>query len=86
MFNDSVYKQIHGCAKGSPVSPGVSNLCMRVIEESTTPPKVWKRYADDSFVIIKEHSVRKFHDTLNAVNPIRYLSPLKVRIMAKFPF
>ena len=74
MFNDSVYKQIHGCAMGSPVSPVVANLCMEVIEESaiaasTTPPKVWKRYVDDSFVIIKKHSVSKFHDTLNAVDP-----------------
>ena len=74
MFNDSVYKQIHGCAMRSPVSPVVANLCMEVIEESAiavpiTPPKVWKRYVDDSFVIIKEHSVSKFHDTLNAVDP-----------------
>ena len=45
-------------------------MCMEVIEESaiaasTTPPKVWKRYVDDSFVIIKEDPVSKFHDTLN---------------------
>ena len=58
----------------SPVSPVVANLCLEVIEESAiavpiTPPKVWKRYVDDSFVIIKEHSVSKFHDTLNAVDP-----------------
>ena len=76
MFNDSVYKQIHGCAMGSPVSPVVANLCMeiqflknRYIAASTTPPKVWKRYVDDSFVIIKKHFVSKFHDTLNAVDP-----------------
>ena len=73
MFNDSVYKQIHGCAMGSPVNPVVAYLYMEVIEESaiaasTTPPKVWKRYVDDSFVIIKEHSVNKFHYTLNAVD------------------
>ena len=74
MFNDSVYKQIHGCAMGSPVSPVEANLCMEVIQESaiaasTTPPKVWKRYVDDSFVIIKKHSISKFHNTLNVVNP-----------------
>ena len=74
MLNDSVFKQIHGCAMGSPVSPVVANLCMEAIEESaiaasTTPPKVWKRYVDDSFVIIKKHSVSKFYDTLNAVDP-----------------
>ena len=52
MFNDSVYKQIHGCAMGSPVSV-VANLCMEVIEESaiaawTTAPKVGKHYVDDT--------------------------------------
>ena len=29
----------------------------------------WKRYVDDSFVIIKKHSVASFHDTLNSVDP-----------------
>ena len=28
VYNDSTYKQIHGCAMGSPVSPVVANLCM----------------------------------------------------------
>ena len=59
---------------GSPVSPIVANLCMEVIEESaissaTVPPRVWKRYVDDSFVIIKKDAVHSFHDTLNAVDP-----------------
>ena len=34
MFNDRIYKQVHGCAMGSPVSPVVANLCMEEIEES----------------------------------------------------
>ena len=43
--NDCIYKQIHGCAMGSPVSPVVVNLCMEVIEDSalsilTVPPKM----------------------------------------------
>ena len=33
-YNDCFYKQIHGCAMGSPVSPVVANLCMETIEES----------------------------------------------------
>jgi len=52
---------------GSPVSPVVANLCMEIIEEtaitaSPTPPKIWKRDVEDSFVTIKKHSVASFHD------------------------
>ena len=39
MFNDSVYKQIHGCAMGSPVSPVVANLCMEVLKNRQSPPR-----------------------------------------------
>ena len=74
VYNNCIYKQIHGCAMGSPVSPIVANLCMEVIEElaistSPVPPKVWKRYVDDSFVIIKKDAVSSFHNTLNASDP-----------------
>ena len=74
VYNDCTYKQIHGCAMGSPVSPVVANLCMEVIEDSaltnsTVPPKVWKRYVDDSFVIIKRDAISAFHDTLNSIDP-----------------
>ena len=73
VYNDSIYKQIHGCAMGSPVSPVVANLCMEAIEEmaiNTTPvpPKVWKRYVDDSFCIIKRNAVDSFHNTLNSID------------------
>ena len=59
---------------GSPVSPVVANLCMEVIEDSalfisTVPPKIWKRYVDDSFVIRKKDSVSALHDTLNSIDP-----------------
>ena len=59
---------------GSPVSPIVANLCMEVIEElaistSSVPPKVWKRYVDDSFVIVKKDAVTPFHNTLTASDP-----------------
>ena len=74
MFNDKIYKQIHGCAMGSPVSPIVANLCMEDIEESaiialTVPPKVWKRYVDDSFCIIKKDEIPTFHNKLNSMDP-----------------
>ena len=48
------YKQIHGCAMDSPVSPVVANICMEVIEniaiETTqTKPKTWKRFVSRQF-------------------------------------
>ena len=73
VYNNCVYKQVHGCAMGSPVSPIVANLCMEVVEElaintSTVASRVWKRYVDDSFVIIKKDAVSSFHDTLNSID------------------
>ena len=57
VFNDIIYKQVHGCAMGSPVIPVVANLCMVEIEESaisnsSVPQEIWKRYVDDRFCII----------------------------------
>ncbi|XP_068735283.1 uncharacterized protein [Montipora capricornis] len=74
IYDDKIYKQIHGCAMGSPVSAVVANLCMEAIEEmaintSEVQPKVWKRYVDDSFCIIKRDAVNSFHTTLNSIDP-----------------
>ena len=74
VYNNFIYKQIHGCAMSSPVSPIVANLCMEVIEElaistSSVPPRIWERYVDDSFVIIKKDAVSSFPNTLNASDP-----------------
>ena len=59
---------------GSPVSPVVANLCMEEIEEqainsAATPPKIWKRYVDDCYTIIKKDAVNAFHETLNSIDP-----------------
>ena len=56
IYHDKIYKQIHGFAMGSPVSPVVANLCTEAIEEvaintSEVQLKVWKRCADDIFVL-----------------------------------
>ena len=71
MFSDKIHQQIHGCAMGSPVSPVVANLCMEEIGEYKSTisaiaaaPKVWKRYVDDSFCIIK-----KERNILNSLDP-----------------
>ena len=69
VYNDTIYKQIHGCALCSPVSP----VCMEEIEKTVinaTPvsPKFWRRYVDNSFCIIKSDTVASFHDSLNSID------------------
>jgi len=79
IYNDDIYKQIHGCAMGSPVCPVVANLCMEETEETAIastpiPPKIWKRYVDDSFCIIKKNAVTSFHNSLNSIDPHIYFT------------
>lgn len=43
-----------------------NKLCMH---NAVIPPKVWKRFVDDSFAIIKKSAVLSLHDTLNSIDP-----------------
>jgi len=67
------YKQIFGCAMGSPISPVLADLVIEVIEETaiTTalhPPKWWFHYVDDSHACLKKDKVDAFHQHLNSIN------------------
>ena len=60
----------------SPVSVVVSNLFMEDYEEMAITiappemkPKIWKRYIDDSFEIIKKDQRDPFTDYLNSIDP-----------------
>ena len=55
------FEQVEGAAMGSPISPIVANLFMenferKALQSSPNPPLLWKRFVDDTFVILKrEH-------------------------------
>ena len=64
-FRYKFFRQIHGTAMGSPVSVVVANVVMKDVEERAInsfrqPPRVWKRFVDDSFVILDKVAVDKF--------------------------
>ena len=69
LYDMTIYVQ----AMGSPISPVLANIYMEYIESkilahSSTPPKLWWRYVDDTFVIIKREQVTSFFEYLNTVD------------------
>ena len=74
-FGGQVYQQKFGAAMGSPVSPIVANLYMEWLENealNTAPPeikpRIWKRYVDDVFEVVKKNSVDKLTEHLNGID------------------
>ncbi|CAN7977908.1 unnamed protein product, partial [Ixodes persulcatus] len=68
-----VYHQIEGCPMGSPVSVRVANLVMEYVEKFVMtslsfPLKMYCRYVDDTFVILKKVNLHAFHFALNSIN------------------
>ena len=73
-FGGNFYEQKEGAAMGSPVSAVVANLYMEFFEElaletAPTRPRLWKRYVDDTFCILRKGSTEELLHHLNRVRP-----------------
>jgi len=71
-FRGKHSKQVFGTAMDSPVSSVVANLIMedvekRALETFADPPRLWKRYVDDTFVIIKKSKLSEFFTHVNTI-------------------
>ncbi|XP_072048289.1 uncharacterized protein [Amphiura filiformis] len=71
VFRGQFFKQKHGAAMGGPVSPTTCNLFMEqfeslALESAPHPPRVWLRYVDDTFVVIKREHFSEFTEHINS--------------------
>ena len=74
-FQGQLFVQKFGTAMGSPVSPLIANLYMEALEEEairTAPiecrPRLWKRYVDDTLVIIKKGTSEQLLEHINQID------------------
>ena len=71
-FQGKFYQQIFGVPMGSPISVTIANLVMEHIEIKAInsfffPPKLWSRFVDDTFVILKSDIVKRFFAHINSI-------------------
>ena len=72
-FQGKIFEQVKGAAMGSPISPIVANLFMEDLETKAlttapTPPTLWKRFVDDTFIIIQRSHKDSFLQHLNTID------------------
>ena len=79
-FQNQYDEQVEGAAMGSPISLIVANLYVenfetRAISTSPHPPLMWKRFVDDTCVIIKAAHKQDFLGHINSIDPhIQFIS------------
>ncbi|BHF63008.1 hypothetical protein SprV_0200599700 [Sparganum proliferum] len=71
-FDNKFYQQVKGTPMGSPISGLLAELVLQRLEKEVfqaLSPKVWLRYVDDTFVVIKNCEVERLHQRLNDAFP-----------------
>ena len=91
LFQGHFYEQIKGAAMGSPVSPVVANLYVeyfenRALTSAVNPSRLWKRYVDDTCVIIKQSQKEEFLQHINSVDPSIKFTTEELRQDGSMPF
>ena len=73
-FQGRFFEQLQGIAMGSPNSPIVANLFtedfeIKAINLAVDHPRIWKRFVDDTFVVIDSTRKENFLEHINNMDP-----------------
>ena len=73
IFQGNYYEQTEGAAMGSPLSPIIANIYMEAFEKQAIstaqhPPIFWRRFVDDTFVVIQKTKEDSFFNHLNSID------------------
>nr|VZI36427.1 unnamed protein product [Spirometra erinaceieuropaei] len=82
------YQQLKGAPMGSPISGFLAEVTMQKLETTALPsikPKLWLRYVDDTFVIVKKDQLEALHNNINATIP-GITFTLEKEVDSKLPF
>ena len=91
LFQHQFYEQTKQAAMGSPMSPIVANLYMvsfecRALTSAVNPSRLWKRYVDDMFLILKQSQKEEFLQHSNSVDPSINFTTEDTRQDGSMPF
>ena len=73
-FPGRFFEQLQEAAIGLPISPIVANLYMedfeiKAMNTSEHPPRIWKRYVDDTLEVIESAKKGIFLEHINKMDP-----------------
>ena len=91
LLQDQFFEQTKGAAMGSPVRPIIPNLYMeefeyRTITTEVNPPRIWKKYVEDTFMIKHQLQKEEFLKHINSVDPSIQFTVNETRSDGYMPF
>ena len=91
MVSEEKYFLHNNIAMGSPLSPIVANIYMehfetKALETAPHPPSLWKRFVDDTFVILETTYKDEFFQHINGIEEKIQFTAENTRADGSLPF
>ena len=91
VFKGQYYEQLEGAAMGSPLSPIIANIYMeefetKALSTAPNPPTLWKRFVDDTFVVIKKCHQEEFFHHINSLEDTMQFTAENTQADGTLPF